>query len=97
MTNLWTSTNDPLFWMHHTELDRLWAIWQGSNDTRLGDVAAPVELSFGQMMGRTKPTTKTTKASMVWMGQFPPSLAIGRVTDTQNRDGQGVLCYRYEG
>jgi hypothetical protein len=81
--------------MHHTELDRLWALWQGSNVTRLNDVAAPVAATFGAMLNSSG--VKTTKASMVWMGQFPPSLAIGRVADTQNRDGAGVLCYRYEG
>jgi tyrosinase len=97
MTNLWTSTNDPLFWMHHTELDRLWALWQGSNITRLNDVAAPVGMSFGAKMGLDGAVAKTTKASMVWMGQFPPSLEIGKISDTQNRDGSGVLCYKYEG
>jgi tyrosinase len=97
MTNLWTSTNDPLFWMHHTELDRLWAIWQGTNATRLADLAAPIEMSFGQLLKLGKKVTKTNKQTMVWMGQFPPSLAIGRIADTQNRDGSGVLCYKYEG
>jgi tyrosinase len=97
MTNLWTSTNDPLFWMHHTELDRLWALWQGSNTTRLDDVAAPVGMTFGAKMGLDGAHAKTTKASMVWMGQFPPSLSIGKISDTQNRDGSGVLCYKYEG
>jgi Common central domain of tyrosinase len=23
-----SSPNDPLFWLHHAEVDRLWAIWQ---------------------------------------------------------------------
>jgi tyrosinase len=95
MTNPWTSTNDPLFWMHHTELDRLWANWQGSNATRLNDLAAPVGMSFRAAMDNAAP--RTNKDSMVWMGQFPPSLPIGKVADTLNRDGQGVLCYRYEG
>jgi hypothetical protein len=22
------SPNDPLFWLHHANVDRLWAIWQ---------------------------------------------------------------------
>src|ERR1700760_131065 len=97
MSNLWTSPNDPLFYMHHTELDRLWAIWQGSNTTRLNDVAAPSTISFAGLLSKAQPAAKTTKQTMVWMGQFPPSLAIGKVADTQNRDGSGALCYRYEG
>jgi tyrosinase len=23
-----TSPNDPLFWLHHANVDRLWAVWQ---------------------------------------------------------------------
>jgi tyrosinase len=96
MTNLWSSTNDPLFWMHHTELDRLWAMWQGSIETWLNDLAAPVTLSFGSMLAG-KSGKKTDAQTVIWMGQFPPSLPIGKVADTQSRDGNGVLCYRYEG
>ena len=25
---LWSSPNDPIFWMHHANVDRLWASWQ---------------------------------------------------------------------
>ena len=25
---LWTSPNDPIFWMHHANIDRIWAHWQ---------------------------------------------------------------------
>lgn len=96
MTNPWTSTNDPLFWMHHTELDRLWAIWQGSNATRLADLAAPASMNFMSLFGG-KGGAKTSKTTMIWMGQFPPSLAVGKIADTQNRNGEGVLCYKYEG
>jgi len=95
MTNLWSSTNDPLFWLHHTELDRLWAIWQGDNATRLQDVAAPTTLSFGSLLGAKG--KKTTLQTIIWQGQFPPDLAIGRIVDTQNKNGTGILCYRYEG
>jgi tyrosinase len=79
MSNLYSSTNHPLFWMHHAGLDRLWAQWQGENKARLQDVAV----------------SQITAKSVLWMGQFPPSLAIGRTLDTQNRDGTGSLCYKY--
>jgi len=26
------SANDPLFWLHHSNIDRLWALWQDCND-----------------------------------------------------------------
>jgi tyrosinase len=97
MTNLWSSTNDPLFWLHHTELDRLWATWQGNNETRLNDLAAPATMSLGAMLGVKSGGKKTDAQTVVWMGQFPPSLPMGKVADTQNRNGNGVLCYKYEG
>ncbi|KAI8822909.1 uncharacterized protein EV422DRAFT_522645 [Fimicolochytrium jonesii] len=31
MANTTISVNDPLFWAHHTNLDRLWSIWQEEN------------------------------------------------------------------
>ncbi|KAG9126512.1 hypothetical protein FRC07_003180 [Ceratobasidium sp. 392] len=29
------SPDDPLFFLHHTNVDRLWTLWQGRNETRL--------------------------------------------------------------
>jgi len=29
MGNIMISPADPLFWLHHAEVDRLWSIWQG--------------------------------------------------------------------
>lgn len=29
-----SSPNDPVFWLHHCNLDRLWGIWQKRNPTR---------------------------------------------------------------
>jgi tyrosinase len=31
MSSLETSAFDPLFWLHHSNVDRLWAIWQAIN------------------------------------------------------------------
>lgn len=33
MRNPMASPTDPVFWMHHAEVDRLWAIWQIDNDS----------------------------------------------------------------
>ncbi|KAH7311208.1 monooxygenase [Stachybotrys elegans] len=32
-----TSPNEPLFFLHHANVDRVWAKWQGRNETRLAD------------------------------------------------------------
>lgn len=31
MSNINFSPVDPLFWLHHAEIDRLWSVWQASN------------------------------------------------------------------
>lgn len=41
--------------------------------------------------------TKTSNETMLWMGVFPPSVPMKRVWDTRDREGGGVVCYRYEG
>ena len=31
MANIRISPNDPIFWMHHAQIDRIWSVWQGNN------------------------------------------------------------------
>jgi len=31
MQSIMTAPADPVFWMHHAEIDRLWAVWQSSH------------------------------------------------------------------
>ncbi|KEP46722.1 tyrosinase tyrosinase: common central domain protein [Rhizoctonia solani 123E] len=33
------SPNDPLFYLHHAQVDRMWTQWQGRNKTRIQDYA----------------------------------------------------------
>ena len=33
MNNVVTSPTDPMFWLHHAEIDRLWEIWRQTNPT----------------------------------------------------------------
>ncbi len=33
MNNTSTSPTDPIFWLHHAEIDRLWEIWRRANPT----------------------------------------------------------------
>ncbi|MUG91674.1 tyrosinase family protein [Scytonema sp. UIC 10036] len=34
MSNVFISPNDPVFWLHHCNVDRLWAIWQEKNPSQ---------------------------------------------------------------
>lgn len=91
MADLYSSPNDPLFYLHHAQLDRLWTNWQAAD-------ASGARLT--QMEGPTVPFTgtgNTTLDTMVWMGYAAVSLPIRRVMDTLNKDGEGPLCYVYDG
>lgn len=41
MNNTSTSPTDPVFWMHHAEVDRLWQIWRQSNPVPAPILAGP--------------------------------------------------------
>ncbi len=88
MLNIWSSSNDPLFYMHHAQIDRIWALWQSLHPAHLY-----------QMEGPTYPngTGTTYLNSTMEMAPFiGPDRPIREVMDTKNRDGQGILCYVYK-
>ena len=94
MGDLYTSTNDPLFFLHHAGLDRLWAMWQEvDTKTRLYDVSdaeGPTGPPFGPPR---KPLNLDTP---MWMGFVAPDRPVRDVMDTMNRNGKGFLCYKYD-
>jgi tyrosinase len=94
MGDLFTSTNDPLFFLHHAGLDRLWAMWQElDTKTRLYDISSP-QGSTGPPFGPPSPPLKLE--TPMWMGFGAPDRPVKDVMDTMNRDGKGFLCYKYE-
>jgi tyrosinase len=86
-----TSTNDPLFFMHHSGLDRIWAIWQDMDSkNRLWDVSG--DASGFPLLARSGLTLDTP----IWIGAAGPDRPVRDVMDTINRDGKGFLCYKYD-
>jgi tyrosinase len=78
MSDEFNSINDPLFFLHHANLDYLWALWQSQDPKRLSEFSAP-------------PGTRLD------MGVYAPGRTAREVLDTQNTDGKGILCFKYEG
>lgn len=88
MGDTYSSSIDPLFWLHHAQLDRLWATWQEGDPTaRTKDIA-----------GNSLPCTGLgiqTLNDTLSMGYNGAAQPISKLMDTQNRDASGILCYKY--
>jgi len=94
MGDLFTSTNDPLFFLHHAGLDRLWAMWQEfDTKKRLFDISSPDGPTGPPFMPQPSPLKLDTP---IWMGFAAPDRPLRDVMDTMNRDGKGFLCYKYD-
>ncbi|KAF0644243.1 hypothetical protein FPSE5266_12166 [Fusarium pseudograminearum] len=78
-----TSPNEPLFFLHHANVDRVWAKWQGRNDTRLSDYS-------GFRVSETTIPAKITDAMPVMeLAESEP--IVKDYMDTLT----GPLCYTY--
>lgn len=89
MGDLYASPTDPIFFMHHTNLDRLWWSWQ-SRDLwhRLTDISGPIFLmDYGNEFGGN-----VTLDMEMTVGVNAKNITV---KDTMNIIG-GHLCYTYD-
>ncbi|KAI0277803.1 hypothetical protein BGY98DRAFT_1176911 [Russula aff. rugulosa BPL654] len=90
------SPNEPLFWMHHGMIDKLWYDWQHRNPANAnsffgGSVQSLESLDAYNQYPNGAPPYLNLNTTMPADGLFP-ELVIGDVLDTTG----GVLCYIYE-
>ncbi|KAF2666287.1 Di-copper centre-containing protein [Microthyrium microscopicum] len=84
MGDPFNSPNEPLFFLHHANLDYLWALWQEQDPKRLSDFSKQRGEEYGAN-------------TRLEMGVLAPVKLVKEVMDTQNRDQKGSLCFKYEG
>lgn len=77
------SPNDPLFYLHHANVDRIWAKWQAANPTRLTD--------YNGWKDRNETIPAHIDDEMP-AGNFSDHRPV--VRDYMNIKG-GILCYEY--
>lgn len=65
-----TSPNDPVFWLHHCNIDRLWAVWQ-----RIHPGASPYQPAAGAAQGHNLMDAMIFNAAppAPWPGTFTPA------------------------
>ncbi|CAE6444124.1 unnamed protein product [Rhizoctonia solani] len=78
------SPNEPLFYLHHAQIDRMWALWQGRNKTRIYDYAGNTIQNI---------TTSTARLDdIMTMMDLAENRTVEGFMDTQANG----LCYTYE-
>jgi tyrosinase len=76
---------EPLFFLHHAQIDRLWWLWQQGDASRLSDYTGAA-LHFNE--------TEATEVSLddvLLMGGIEEDLKVRDVMDIHNEK----LCYTY--
>lgn len=90
------SANDPLFWLHHGQLDRLWWMWQNnhpSNKDAFGGGTIPgvlTKLTFDLFPAGMPPGAH--KWTPLPNDNFGENKKVRDLMDTEG----GFLCYTYE-
>lgn len=80
-----SSPNEPLFFLHHAQIDRLWALWQDEDIKRLSDYA-------GNLPGASThdgPFQATIDDMLPSFGNLIDQVSVRNVMDTR----AGDLCY----
>lgn len=90
------SPNDPLFYMHHGTIDKIWSDWQNRNPASAssffgGSVAHHANLSDNAKYPTGGPPYLGLDSIIPTDGLFP-EVTIGDVLNTTG----GYLCYVYE-
>ncbi|KAF2788134.1 Di-copper centre-containing protein [Melanomma pulvis-pyrius CBS 109.77] len=107
MLDLVASPGDPLFYLHHAYLDKLWWEWQARDlPARLAQIsgnnacpgfpgappAQPETLPWGPRAVVGDPGNVTTLGHVLTVDGALPDVTIGDVMDIR---GGGLLCYEY--
>ncbi|TVY16990.1 Tyrosinase-like protein orsC [Lachnellula arida] len=84
--DIYTSPGDPMFWLHHGQIDRTWWIWQNQ------DIANRQNAISGTITMFNSPASRNgTLEDMLYLGVNADGIAIKDVMSTV----EGPLCYIY--
>ncbi|KAK1754031.1 hypothetical protein QBC47DRAFT_429522 [Echria macrotheca] len=88
--DFYVSPGDPMFWLHHSQIDRLWWIWQMQDlETRLSQV------SMTKTMYNNPPSENGTLDDVSNLGVLAGDVKVRDLMSTMGGMG-GRLCYIYE-
>ena len=87
MADFHSSPSDPLFFLHHGMVDRVWTIWQNLDIYRRQTV-----ISGTSTLGNSPPSPEMTLNDTLPFGFVAADVRFGDVMDTFG----GPFCYRYD-
>ncbi|CCT73062.1 related to monophenol monooxygenase [Fusarium fujikuroi IMI 58289] len=95
MGDMYSSPGDPIFWLHHTNVDRLWDIWQRLDwPARKSDISGPdTQYAYPYDFFGDKAYKNITLAYVMDFGNLLPDrryVTVEEAMDTRR------LCYTYE-
>jgi tyrosinase len=90
MNDMFTSPNDPVFFLHHTNVDRIWAIWQEKS----GNAYLPPDSAPGNLLGQRlndlmKPWDGQDSRHQVKISDVLDHKALGYIYDTETPSAHG--------
>ncbi|RFN43635.1 hypothetical protein FIE12Z_12101 [Fusarium flagelliforme] len=85
-SDLYSSPNDPNFFLHHSMVDRVYWIWQVLHPTQANDIAGTLTVS------NNPPSREALKSDPLNMGVNAAEITISDALDTM---GGSPLCYVY--
>jgi len=78
---------DPVFYLHHTQVDRLWWMWQQQEPGRMAEFEGPSE---NVRIHKNKTYTASAE-DMISLGSLAPRVRVAELMSTES----SLLCYGY--
>ncbi|KAL7623268.1 hypothetical protein AAE478_006949 [Parahypoxylon ruwenzoriense] len=93
MANTYSSPADPIFWIHHGGIDRLWDTWQRRDwANRKEDIGGPdTQWGYPYDYYGHRPYKNVTLDFAMDFGEMVGTVKIRKAMDTQD----APLCYSY--
>ncbi|KAF5121969.1 Tyrosinase ustQ [Metarhizium anisopliae] len=86
---LQTAPNDPVFYLHHAQVDRLWWLWQRRNNgSRMWQYHGP---NSNVRLDETNQNNSASLEDVISLGEFGKTVAVRDVMSTHAVN----LCYSY--
>jgi tyrosinase len=85
-SDLYSSPNDPVFFLHHAMVDYVYWIWQALHPKQAKDIAGTITIS------NRPPSRDALKSDPLNMGVNAPLITLG---DALNTLGGAPFCYIY--